>query len=137
MADVAEEKWLPEGEYVVDAELESGETDDVLPGNEFETIDSPKEVHGCNLDKKKGIDVSDMMKFADTDETTEGKKEISHEAHASQLEMLSFENVGELLEEEIVELEFEKVKPKLETHTMHYSPSVSQGTTSKAVVQPD
>ena len=67
-----------------------------------------------------GIEVSDMMKFDDTDETTKGKNKISHEAHASQLEMLKgFANVGELLEEEIVELEFEKVKPKLETHTMH------------------
>ncbi|PWA65321.1 hypothetical protein CTI12_AA325080 [Artemisia annua] len=120
MAHVAEEKWLPEGEHVVDAELESSDMDDVLPSNEFETTDSPKEVHGRNLDKKKGIEVSDMMKFDDTDETTKGKNKISHEAHASQLEMLKgFENVGELLEEEIVELEFEKVKPKLETHTMH------------------
>lgn len=64
MADVAEEKWLPEGEHVVDVELESGDTDDVLPSNEFETTDSPKEVHGRNLDKKKGnlMNLPDLLR---------------------------------------------------------------------------
>ncbi|GJX79740.1 membrane protein of ER body-like protein, partial [Tanacetum coccineum] len=76
------------------------------------------------LDKNEGPDVSEILKFDaigdNFDETTNEKHEISHEAHASQLETgESLGNVGELLEEEVVELEFEKVKPKLETHSMH------------------
>ncbi|KAI3760261.1 hypothetical protein L1987_50654 [Smallanthus sonchifolius] len=54
------------------------------------------------------------------DETTIKKDEILYESIANQVETGgSSNNLGEVVEEEIVELEFEKVKPKLATHSMH------------------
>ncbi|PWA69093.1 hypothetical protein CTI12_AA298490 [Artemisia annua] len=125
MADVAvDEQWQTHEEnVVVEDDLKA-----IAASFDFTKMadGGPNEVvmNGHGLDKNEGPDVSEILKFDaigdNFDETTNEKNEISHEAHASQLETgESSGNVGELLEEEVVELEFEKVKPKLETHSMH------------------
>ncbi|CAH1447180.1 unnamed protein product [Lactuca virosa] len=57
----------------------------------------------------------DILKF---DENTYKKNEASH-SHSHVDAGESSGVAGEVVEEEIVELEFEKVKPKLSTHSMH------------------
>lgn len=69
-------------------------------------------------------EVPDMMIFDDIDdsidETTEGKHEIVRENSMSQVETGECStNVGEVVEEEIMELKIGKVKPKLATYSMH------------------
>ncbi|CAH1447179.1 unnamed protein product [Lactuca virosa] len=60
-------------------------------------------------------EISDILKF---DENTYKKNEASH-SHSHVDAGESSGVAGEVVEEEIVELEFEKVKPKLSTHSMH------------------
>lgn len=71
-----------------------------------------------------GPDVSDILKFDDVDSnsdgTTDEETERLNKRSEKQVETgEGSKNDGEVLEEEIVELEFEKVKPKLDTHSMH------------------
>ncbi|KAI3806161.1 hypothetical protein L1987_22055 [Smallanthus sonchifolius] len=98
MADAEAEQWRPE--VVEEAEA-------VVIGELITTVNV--------------LDVTDILKFDDdVDGTTNEKDEILYESNASQVETGERSNkVGEVVEEEIVELEFEKVKPKLATHSMH------------------
>ncbi|XP_076931114.1 uncharacterized protein LOC143596151, partial [Bidens hawaiensis] len=72
----------------------------------------------CNM-KLTHTDVADILAFddigANVDGATNGSKIAATEVETGE----SSRNGGEVLEEEIVELEFEKLKPKLATHTMH------------------
>ncbi|KAL8232934.1 hypothetical protein R6Q57_002712 [Mikania cordata] len=112
MAD-ATEIWRPEVEDVAEARLKAVATADALPDNGFAAV------VGHGFDHNGDVDVSDILDFdnigANVFGTTNGG-----ESSASRVETgESSKHVGEVVEEEIVELEFEKLKPKLATHSMH------------------
>ncbi|KAD4584386.1 hypothetical protein E3N88_21987 [Mikania micrantha] len=117
MAD-ATEIWRLEVEDVAEAKLKAVATADSLPDNGFAAMASPKQgANGHGFDHNE--DVSDILDFdnigANVFGTTNGG-----ESSASRVETgESSKHVGEVVEEEIVELEFEKIKPKLATHSMH------------------
>ncbi|KAJ9565171.1 hypothetical protein OSB04_001137 [Centaurea solstitialis] len=129
MAEVAEEQWRPEVEEVVAVGLKATTTVDMLPSNGNSTIvtgpiitangddtSSDDEVHPPeNGGAPDNIDISGILDF---DENTKGNTETVHEGVAHQLEAGESSRAKEqVVEEEIVELEFEKAK--LGTHTMH------------------
>ncbi|KAL8253072.1 hypothetical protein R6Q59_036765 [Mikania micrantha] len=119
MAD-ATEIWRSEADDVAEAKLKAVATADALPDNGFAAMVSPKQgANGHGFDHNEDVDVSDILDFdnigANVFGTTNGG-----ESSASRVETGgSSKHVGEVVEEEIVELEFEKIKPKLATHSMH------------------
>ncbi|KAJ0549747.1 putative Ccc1 family protein [Helianthus annuus] len=118
MADA--EHWQPEVEEGGEAGLKAIATIDALPDNGIASAVSSKEVaDGNDLDKNGDAHVEDILEFDDIGSNVNGITNGS-ESSTSQVESReSSRNGGEVVEEEIVELEFEKVKPKLTTHSMH------------------
>ncbi|PWA54049.1 hypothetical protein CTI12_AA439420 [Artemisia annua] len=108
----------------LDAGLKEIATSDVFPSNGIASIVRPKELdenEDSSSDSSSSSDSYVSYKFdgigsAKVDGATNAKNEIV----PTQKDLEETSGIdGELLEEEIVELEFEKVKPKLETHSMH------------------
>ncbi|KAM0067428.1 putative Ccc1 family protein [Helianthus debilis subsp. tardiflorus] len=118
MADA--EQWQPEVEEGAEAGLKAIATIDALPDNGIASMVSSEEVaDGNGLDKNGDAHVEDILEFDDIGSNVNGITNGS-ESSTSQAESGESSRIGgEVVEEEIVELEFEKVKPKLTTHSMH------------------
>ena len=88
----------------------------------FRVFSNSGAVEGLDIHKIVGavedLDINKIMKAVQNDANDNRKK--GSPAFATEEETgESSEQIEEVTEEEVVELEFEKVKPKLDTHTMH------------------
>ncbi|KAI3749653.1 hypothetical protein L2E82_20269 [Cichorium intybus] len=119
MAEATEEQQLPDMFEEAELGLKSIATVEKSgsPRGPLEDDDGGSSENGGQLDKNGDLGafrddgISDILRF---DENTYQKDEPSH-VEAGETSGVA----GEVVEEEIVELEFEKVKPKLATHSMH------------------